>query len=172
MGKHTEGEEGTSWASIAVLAAAGLGAGLLIWRSYVNDAPAARSYQAPAAPAAPSMPAAPPTLAEQAEAHFTARRFGEAAAVYRKMLELSPKDAGVYNELGLCLHYDGRTDEAVAALKKATAIDPRLQRAWLSLGFVLKSAGRDAAAKAALEKAVALDPASAPGVEAAAMLKR
>lgn len=164
-------EEGTPWASVAVLAAAAVGIGLLIWRSYVNDAPAARSYQAPAAPA-PAAPAAPPTLAELAEGHFSAGRYGEAEKAYRKLLELSPRDAGVWNELGLCLHYEGRTDESVAALKKATSLDPRLQRAWLSLGFALKSSGKDGPAKAALEKAVALDPASAPGVEAAAMLKR
>lgn len=165
-------KEETSWASIAVLAAAALGIALLIWRSYVNDAPAAAAYRAPAAPSAPSAPPAAPTLAEQAEGHFSARRYAEAAKVYRRMLELSPKDAGVWNELGLCLHYDGKADEAVAALKKATSLDPRLQRAWLSLGFVLKSQGKDSSAKTALEKAVALDPASAPGLEAAAMLKR
>ena len=167
----SEERETTSWASVAVLAAAAAGVAVLIWRSYVNDAPPVRAYQAPAPPAA-SAPAPAPTLGELAESHFAAHRYGEAAKAYRKMLELSPNDASVYNELGLCLQYDGKEDEAVAALKKATALDPRLQRAWLSLGFVLKSQGKDKPARAALEKAVALNPASAPGVEAAAMLKR
>lgn len=167
-----ERKDETSWASVAILAVAGLGVAFLIWRSYHNDAPAVRTYQAPPAAAPMAAPAAPVSLAGQAESLLAAHRYDEAAATYRKMLELSPKDASIQNELGLALHYAGKGDEAVAALKKAVALDPKLQRAWLSLGFVQKSLGREKPARAALEKAVALDPASAPGVEAAGMLKR
>jgi len=169
----SEEKEETSWASVAILAAAALAIALLVWRSYVNDAPRVQAYRAPAA-AVSTMPRieTAPSLGALAESHFSARRYDEAAKVYRRMLELQPKDAAIYNELGLALHYSGKGDEAVAALKKATTLDPRLQRAWLSLGFVLKSLGREKPARAALERAVALDPASAPGVEAASMLRR
>ena len=88
------------------------------------------------------------------------------------MLALDPRDAGIYNELGLALHYKGQSEEAVAALKKATSLDPKMQRAWLSTGFVLKSIGRDDEARAALKKTIALDPATAQGIEAANMIKR
>lgn len=167
-------EEETSWASVAVLAAAGLGIALLVWRSYVNDAPRVQAYRAPAAavPAAAPRVDAPQSLAALAESHRSARRFAEAAAVYRRMLALDPKDASLHNELGMALHYTGKGEAAVAALERATALDPKLQRAWLSLGFVNKSLGREKAARAALAKAFALDPSSPVGVEAASMLGR
>lgn len=166
-------KEETSWASVAVLAAAGLGIALLVWRSYVHDAPRVQAYRAPAAAVSgsPRIETAQ-SLGSLAEGHLAARRYDEAAKVYRRMLEVEPKDASIHNELGLALHYGGKSDEAVAALKKATTLDPKLQRAWLSLGFVLKSLGREKPARAALERAIALDPASAPGVEAASMLRR
>lgn len=169
----TEKEE-TSWASIAILAAAGLGVLVLVWRSYQNDAPRVTAYQAPPSAAVSSVPQVETaqSLGALAESHLAARRYDEAIGVYRKMLTLEPRDAGIYNELGLALHYIGKSDEAVAALNKATSLDPKMQRAWLSTGFVLKSMGRDKEALAALKKTIALDPASAQGREAANMIKR
>lgn len=169
----TEKEE-TSWASIAILAAAGLGALLLVWRSYEKDAPRVTTYQAPPSAPASSAPQVetPQSLGALADSHLAARRYDEAIGVYRKMLALDPRDAGIYNELGLALHYKGSSEEAVAALMKATSIDPKMQRAWLSTGFVLKSMGREKEARAALKKTIALGPATAQGVEAASMLKR
>ncbi|MBI2787361.1 MAG: tetratricopeptide repeat protein [Elusimicrobia bacterium] len=175
----TENEKDTR-AAYAVLAAAGLALAGLVWRSYHNDAPRIESYAAPAAPAA--APAAGVAGALQvetlealnaaAEGHLASRRYGEAIRVYRRMLELEPKNASILNELGLALHYDGKSDEAVETLRKATALDPKLQRAWLSQGFVLKSTGQDAKARVALEKTIALGPSTPQGVEARKMLGR
>lgn len=170
-------QEPNSRAAYAILAAAGLAVAGLVWRSYRNDAPRIENYTLPPAPAAPTVSGAmkaetAQSLNDLAESHFSARRYGEAAAVYRKMLALEPKNASILNELGLALHYDGKSAEAIEALRKATELDPRLQRAWLSLGFTLKAAGRDAEARAALEKTVALGPATPQGAEARDMLRR
>ncbi len=169
----TEKEE-TSWASIAILVVAGLGVAVLVWRSYERDAPRVMTYQAPPSAAVSSAPQieTPQSLGALADSHLAARRYDEAIGVYRKMLALAPQDAGIYNELGLALHYKGSSEEAVAALKKATSLDPKMQRAWLSMGFVLKSIGRDKEAATALKKTIALGPATAQGIEAANMLKR
>lgn len=169
-------EEKDSRAAYAVLAAAGLIFAGLVWRSYHNDAPRIVSYSAPAAAPAPTVAGAlqvetVETLNLLAENHLAARRYGEAIRVYRKMLALEPKNASLLNELGLALHYDGKSAEAVETLRKATALDPRLQRAWLSLGFVLKSTGQDAKARAALEKTIALGASTPQGVEARKMLE-
>lgn len=168
--------EKDSRAAAALLGAAGLAFALLVWRSYHNDAPRVASYTA-AAPAPAPAPAAPQvetleTLEALAESQRGARRFDEAARTYRRMLELEPGNASVHNELGLALHYSGRSDEALAVLKKATALDPKLQRAWLSYGFVSKSAGKEAQARAALEKTIALGPSTPQGREALSMLGR
>lgn len=172
----TENEK-DSRAAYAVLAAAGLAVVFLVWRSYHNDAPRIESYAAPAAAPAPSVAGAlqtetVETLNLLAERHLSARRYGEAIRVYRKMLELEPKNASILNELGLSLHYDGKSAEAIETLRKATALDPKLQRAWLSLGFALKSSGQDAKARAALEKTIALGASTPQGVEARRMLER
>lgn len=170
-------EEKDSRAAYAVLAAAGLIFAGLVWRSYHNDAPRIESYAAPAAAPAAGVAGAlqvetVEALGAAAEGHLASRRYGEAIRVYRRMLELEPGNASIYNELGLALHYDGKSGEALAALEKATALDPKLQRAWLSRGFVLKSTGQDAKARVALEKTVALGPATPQGVEARRMLGR
>lgn len=166
--------EKNSWAAPALLAAAGLAVALLVWRSYHRDAPRVTAYTAP--PSATVSGAmqfeTAETLHALAEAHLAARRFADAAGVYRKILTLDPKNASVYNELGLVLHYQGKSDEALDALKTATTLDPGLQRAWLSYGFVLTSLGRAEQARLALQKTIALDPASAQGREAKAMLER
>lgn len=170
-------DEKDSRAAYAVLAAAGLAFAGLVWRSYHNDAPRIASYTAPAATPAPGVSGALQVetieaLNASAEGHLAARRYGEAIRVYRKMLALEPGNASILNELGLALHYDGKSAEAVETLKKATALDPKLQRAWLSQGFVLKSTGQDAKARVALEKTIALGPATPQGVEARKMLER
>ncbi|MCR4295303.1 MAG: tetratricopeptide repeat protein [Elusimicrobia bacterium] len=166
--------EKNSWAAPALLAAAGLAVALLVWRSYRRDAPRVTAYTAP--PAATVSGAmqleTAETLQALAEAHLAARRFADAEGVYRKILALDPKNASVYNELGLVLHYQGRSDEALDALKTATTLDPKLQRAWLSYGFVLTTLGRKEQARLALQKTIALDPASAQGREAKTMLGR
>ena len=166
-----------SRAAYAVLAAAGLAFAGLVWRSYHNDAPRIESYVAPAAAPAPSVAGALQvetleSLNAAAEGHLASRRYGEAIRVYRRMLELEPKNASLLNELGLALHYDGKSAEAIETLRKATALDPKLQRAWLSQGFVLKSTGQDAKARAALEKTIALGASTPQGVEARKMLER
>ncbi|PIR19780.1 MAG: hypothetical protein COV48_00095 [Elusimicrobia bacterium CG11_big_fil_rev_8_21_14_0_20_64_6] len=169
----SENKEKTSWAATAILTVAGLGAVILIWRSYKNDAPRIITYTAPAAPSAPVAPQGVPALSlgDQAENHFSAGRYAEAVLIYRKMLALEPKDASIYNELGLALHYSGKSDEALAALKTATALAPDLQRAWLSYGFVLTAVGKKQQARAALEKTVKLNPSTPQGQEALRMLR-
>lgn len=170
---NTENEK-NSRAAYALLGAAGLAVALLVWRSYHRDAPAVTVYTAPP-PSSVSGALQVETadaLNALAETHLAARRFGEAVRVYRKMLDLDPKNASIYNELGLALHYEGKSDQALDALRKATVLDPKLQRAWLSLGFVLKSTGQDARAREALTKTIALGPATPQGREALSMLQR
>lgn len=176
MNKNMENEN-DSRAAYAVLAVAGLVGAGLVWRSYRNDAPRIENYAAPAARPAPSVAGelqveTVETLNILAESHLSSRRFGEAIRVYRKMLELEPKNAAILNELGLALHYDGKSAEAIETLRKATALDPTMQRAWLSRGFVLKSTGQDARARAALEKTIALGASTPQGLEARKMLER
>ena len=117
------------------------------------------------------LPETPEALAALGDKYFEANRFEEAIDIYKKALKLNPDDADTYNDLGLALHYTGKTAEAVETLKKGTVAGPYYQRIWLSLGFVLVSAGRNEEAGPALKKAIELDPDSTPGLEAKKMLE-
>jgi len=134
----------------------------------------AQGGQPPAAPAAPAMPLSddPTVLSDQADELFTAKRYGQAIAAYRKLLTLLPGDVETYNDLGLALHYAGRTDEALQVLEEGAATDPRFQRILLTLGFVRLQVGRVEEARAALQACVDIDPASPIAVEARRFLER
>lgn len=64
-----------------------------------------------------------------------------AAALYKRVAELSPKRAYLYNNIGYALHLQGRHVEAIEALRQAVTIDPGYERAWTNLQNVARKAG-------------------------------
>jgi predicted Zn-dependent protease len=103
---------------------------------------------------------------------FAEKRFAEAIPYYRRVLEIVPDDPDASNDLGLALHYAGRTGEAVQVLRTGSARSPDFQRIWLTLGFVSASAGDEVTARAALEKAREMNSNNAVGQEAGRLLGR
>jgi tetratricopeptide (TPR) repeat protein len=61
----------------------------------------------------------------------------EAIAQYQAALQHDPKDARVYNKLGLIWSRTGRFDAAIASLRKATQLDPMNTVARFNLGVTL-----------------------------------
>lgn len=112
----------------------------------------------------------PQQLSRTADELFRQRRFQEAAAHYTRALEQAPYNVDVYNNLGLTLHYIGRSAEALDVLNKGIAVDSSYPRIWLTLGFVQQSVGDLNGARVALTRAAELDPKSAIGHEAKRML--
>ena len=112
----------------------------------------------------------PQALAVLGDKYFEGSKFNQAIEIYKKVLELDPRDIDTYNDLGLAYQYANRPDLAADILKKGVAIAPSYQRIWLSLGFVHMSTGNNEEAKAALKKAVELDPKSDVGQEAMRMI--
>jgi Flp pilus assembly protein TadD len=143
-------------------------------RPAVAAAPAAPHGLPPQAAPRPAPTAIPQTitetnpdlLAQQADALFVERRYGEAAPVYRRLLELRPDDVEAHNDLGLALHYMGDTDGALKQLRAGAAKDAAHQRIWLTLGFVSLQAGDAAEARTALEHARDLGADTGVGQEA------
>lgn len=101
---------------------------------------------------------------------FEARQFAAAALAYERALALAPGDAELHNNLGLTLHYVGRSAEALATLREGVARDPSHQRAWLTLGFVSLQTGNAAQARESLQRALELGPGTPVGVEAQRLL--
>ena len=117
------------------------------------------------------IPNDPVEISRQANERFASRQYVQAAALYETLLALDPDNVDTLNNLGLTLHYVGRSDEARQRLNEGAALDPTYQRIWLTLGFVNSTLGNVADARAALNTAVDIDPDNDVGKSASRMLK-
>jgi len=95
----------------------------------------------------------PIEMSRRADEYFANRQYDRAAQLYERLLTFKPNDADVYNNLGLTLHYIGRSTEALERLNEGIAVDPQYQRIWLTLGFVNSQLGNVDQARMALMKA-------------------
>lgn len=95
----------------------------------------------------------PYEISRLANEYFTNRQYDRAADMYEQLLAFSPNDTEIYNNLGLTLHYLGRSDEALTRLNEGVAIDPEHQRIWLTLGYVNSQVGNIEQARTALTTA-------------------
>jgi tetratricopeptide (TPR) repeat protein len=112
----------------------------------------------------------PAAISMLANEYFEDGRYAEAAEFYEQLLAFGPSNADVHNNLGLTLHYLGRSDEALARLREGVALDPENQRIWLTLGFVNSETGNVDDARAALTTAIRINAANPVGQSAAKML--
>jgi tetratricopeptide (TPR) repeat protein len=110
-------------------------------------------------------------LSRRADEYFSDKDYASAARYYERLLQIDPVNVDIYNNLGLTLHYLGRSTEAVAKLGQGIAIDPANQRIWLTLGFVNSQAGDIEEARRALARAVELAADTQVGQSAASMLE-
>ena len=107
------------------------------------------------APSAFGEPAAqdPVEISRQANQFFTNRQYQRAANSYERLLGFDPKNVEVLNNLGLTLHYLGRSDEALRRLNEGVSLDPENQRIWLTTGYVNSQLGNVEQARTALTTA-------------------
>lgn len=105
------------------------------------------------------------------DAYLESRQYNEAVDNYKKAIEITPNESDIYNELGLALHYLGRSPEALKYIEEGIKKNPYNQRIWLTKGFITAYGMADLeGAKAAWEKARALNPESQVGKAAAEYL--
>ena len=142
-----------------------------VFNALPNPGPSSQGGQRiPRTGGLPPVSAGDPAL--QGDILFAQRRFQEAIPLYQKAIEANPKDVDSRNDLGLALHYAGRSEEALKALRKGTEMDPRYQRVWLTLGFVALQRQRLQEARAALDRTVSIDPTTGIAEEARKFLKK
>jgi glycosyltransferase involved in cell wall biosynthesis len=84
----------------------------------------------------------------------------EAAAAYRSVVEIDPRLAHIWVQLGNCEKESGRLEAAESAYRTSLEIDPPVSDTHLQLGHVLKLQGRLGDAKASYETALEVDPRS------------
>lgn len=95
----------------------------------------------------------PVEISRKADEFFVNRQYNEAADSYARLLAFDPNNVEVHNNLGLTLHYLGRSEEALLTLNEGIAEDPANQRIWLTLGYVNSQLGNAEQARTALTKA-------------------
>jgi len=102
-----------------------------------------------------SLPSEDPVeISRRAEEYFANRQYDQAAAMYERLLALHPNEGEIHNNLGLTLHYLGRSTEALDRLEEGVAVDPENQRIWLTLGYVNSALGNTGQAREALTNAI------------------
>ena len=96
----------------------------------------------------------PLQIAREADEFFGSAQYDRAAALYQQLLTFDATNVETYNNLGLTLHYIGRSPEAVQKLSEGLALQPKHQRSWLTLGYINSQLGNTEQARTALTNAL------------------
>ena len=113
----------------------------------------------------------PAEISRQANEYFTKKQYDKAAELYERLLVLAPNNVNTHNNLGITLHYLGRSSEALQRLNEGVVVDPTHQRIWLTLGFVSSQVGNTENARTALTTAAKIDADNEIGKSAIKMLE-
>jgi len=113
----------------------------------------------------------PGAISRRADEHFVKKEYERAAALYERLLVLAPGNIDAYNNLGLTLHYLGRSTEALGRLNEGVTMNPEYQRIWLTLGYVNSQLGNVDQARSALTRAARMAPDNEVGQSAQNMLE-
>jgi tetratricopeptide (TPR) repeat protein len=113
----------------------------------------------------------PAEISRQANEYFTKKQYDKAAELYERLLVLAPNNVNTYNNLGITLHYLGRSSEGLHRLNEGVAVDPTHQRIWLTLGFVNSQLGNTENARTAFTNAAKMDANNEIGKSAVKMLE-
>ncbi len=100
----------------------------------------------------------PKQLLAQAQALAASGRLAEAEAILRRLLQATPRHAGLLNQTGLLCHLQGKHDEAERLIRSAIAINASSPPYHTNLGGVFLAQGRPADALESFRRAVALNP--------------
>jgi len=114
------------------------------------------SMQAPQQEATPSAPVASRQLSpeEMADLMMARKEFREAASAYKKLTEQDPKNAVVYNKLGIALHKEYDLSGALRSYERAVKLDPTYADAQNNIGVIWYDKKKFGRAIRAYQKAI------------------
>ena len=101
-------------------------------------------------------------LAEQKNregmALYYKKEYTGAIRLYRQAIDLNPKFAAPWNNLGSAYNTQGNYDKGIECLRKAIDIDPKLYASWSNMGDAYNRLGNYEKAIECCRKAIKLDP--------------
>ena len=100
-------------------------------------------------------------LAERAARAFGQRKWDDARAAYKEMLQIEPNNALTLANLGTVEQKAGNNAEAKRCYTRAVAINPALAQTWQSLGLLCNEMGDNYLAVSALTHAIYEEPTDA-----------
>lgn len=95
---------------------------------------------------------------QRAELLAARQSWDGAIAAYREAIAASPKDAALWNRLGICYQKKGDAKAARSAYKKALDLRKDYAEAWNNLGTIDHARGKYKPAVSAYGKAIKLNP--------------
>ena len=98
----------------------------------------------------------------RAKAAADARRWDEAASIYRQAISASPESGFLYRDLAAVEQRAGQSANALEHYRKAVEIDPSDARSLAAIAAILESQGDVVGALSAYEQARAIDPGEVP----------
>ncbi len=114
--------------------------------------------QSPAKPPASSASSSAAALFQRAVASHQAGQLPQAEALYRQVLQVSPRHAGSLHYLGVLAHQVGQPALAVDLIGQAIQINPSNAEAYSNRGYALQALGQYQAALESLDHAILLKP--------------
>jgi tetratricopeptide (TPR) repeat protein len=101
-------------------------------------------------------------LLARAKSAADARRWDEAATIYRQAIAASPDSSFLYRDLATVEQRAGQSSEALDHYRKAVELDASDARSLAGIGAILEAQGDVIGALSAYERARAIDPSEAP----------
>ena len=99
-----------------------------------------------------------------AEAAYTARKYGEAADLFASFTRANPENPWGHYMHGLSAWKAGDPEQAMTSFDEALRIDPQHRKSLLNSARVLLDTGRPREAQERIERAMGLEPLSAEGL--------
>jgi len=123
-----------------------------------NQADSAPGRDSAAAPADRPNPSTAQYLLTQGDEYLAQHAYAKAITSYEHLLELNPRHACAFNNLGAALFKLGRYQEAEQHFRRAIGVKPDYSDAHSNLGSVLRSRGHLAGSENSLRRALKLKP--------------
>lgn len=98
---------------------------------------------------------------KRGDIYMARKMYREAVDEYRKALDEQPRDARLYNKIGISFHHQMRFDEAKRNYERASDLDEKFAQAINNLGTIYYAEGRYRRAQKTYQKALKITPLSA-----------